>query len=233
MFRRQIPNILTLCNLLSGCASVYFVSSGNFRWAAIMVLIAAVFDLFDGMVARLLGVAGPMGVQLDSLADVVSFGVAPSFMAFEMIRMQGQVAEWVAFLSMLMAAASAFRLAKFNIDNEQKNLFKGIPTPANAIFWSSLAMYGYNSGNWINSYFLLVLAMIMSFLLVCNLKMFAFKSRDWSWKVQKYVYFFLIAVILLVIFFGYLGLAVSVVLYPLFSWLHFTHRKKIDMEIKC
>lgn len=232
MLKKQIPNIITLCNLLCGCGSVYFTFGGDFRWAALLILFAAICDLFDGMVARLLGVAGPLGVQLDSLADVVSFGVAPAFIAFEMSSMQGQLPEAVSFLTMLMAAASAYRLGKFNIDSGQKNLFKGVPTPANAVLWASLAMYGFKTGNWVHPYFLVPLSLCMSFLLVCNWKMFAFKSRDWSWRVQMYVYIFLWVALVLVIIFGYLGMAVSVILYPLFSWLHFTHRRKIGMEMK-
>lgn len=232
MFRKEIPNILTLCNLLCGCASIYSVFSVDFRWAALFIFMAAVFDLFDGMVARFLGVSGPLGGELDSLADVVSFGVAPSFIAFKMISVQGEWLHYAAFSVWVMAACSAYRLARFNIDSGQKNSFRGMPTPANAVFWAALAMYGFQKGVFLHSYYLLAIALIMSFLLVSNFRMFAFKSRDWSWSVQKMIYLFLMAAAVLIGIFGFLGLAAAIILYPFFSWLHFSYRRYKELDNK-
>lgn len=221
MLKKEIPNILTLCNLLCGCMSILYTFSSDLYWASMFIIVAAVFDLFDGMAARLLGVAGPMGVELDSLADVVSFGVAPAFIAYNMTNSQFVLPDPLPLLVLVMAAASAYRLAKFNIDKGQKRFFKGMPTPANALLWSSLGLYWHKEGMVLNAYCLLVLAVLMSFLLVCNFRMFSFKGRDWSWKGKGMVYLYLLTAAGLFSAFGFLGLAVDILLYPCFSWLHF------------
>jgi len=145
--KSQIPNLLTLSNLLSGVLSLYFCSQNQPEIAAWLILAGAGFDFFDGLVARALGVSGELGKQLDSLADVVSFGVAPSFLAlqFNGVFEQEFVLGWGAlalFLPILMAGFSAYRLGKFNIDTRQSTGFIGLPTPANALFWVSIALVG-------------------------------------------------------------------------------------------
>ncbi|MEG1497971.1 MAG: CDP-diacylglycerol--serine O-phosphatidyltransferase [Bacteroidales bacterium] len=221
MIRKQIPNILTLCNLLCGCLSILSIFSGRIYWAAVFIFIAAVFDLLDGFFARLLRAYSPIGKELDSLSDVVSFGVAPSFIAYQMMQTQSLFCIYLPYLVFLMAAASAYRLAKFNIDTEQTAFFKGMPTPANALFWAALALHWANKGVVLNGYYLLALSIIFSFLLICNLKMFAFKAKDWSWQSQKIIYIFLVIVLALFIIYGALGLAIAIVFYPVCSWVHF------------
>ncbi len=145
--KAQIPNLLTLSNLISGVLSLYFCSQNQPEIAAWLILAGAGFDFFDGLVARALDVSGELGKQLDSLADVVSFGVAPSFLAlqFNGVFEQEVVLGWkalVLFAPIVMAGFSAYRLGKFNIDTRQSTGFIGLPTPANALFWVSVALAG-------------------------------------------------------------------------------------------
>lgn len=233
MFKKEIPNILTLCNLLCGCASVVCTFSSNLYWASWFIGIAAVFDLFDGMVARILRVSGDMGKELDSLADVVSFGVAPSVIAYNMLRSQLLMPNAVCFVVFVMVAASAYRLARFNTDPRQKGFFLGMPVPVNALFWAALNLYWFREGVVLNAWYLLVLSLLMSFLLVCRLRMFAFKGKDWSWKAKRFVYIYMMVSVTLLFVFGSLGLAVDVLLYPCFSILHFRFSENpVNYEIQ-
>ena len=141
---RNIPNAITCCNLVSGCVATYFAFDGLYRAAFLFIVIGAVFDFFDGMSARLLGVSSPIGKELDSLADDVTFGVAPSAMIFTLLSTAAWPASWGAvggvlpYAAFIMAAFSALRLAKFNLDERQSTSFIGLPTPANTLFWASL-----------------------------------------------------------------------------------------------
>jgi CDP-diacylglycerol--serine O-phosphatidyltransferase len=145
--KSQIPNLLTLSNLLCGIISLFFTSQNQPILGAWLILAGAGFDFFDGLAARLLGVSGELGKQLDSLADMVTFGVAPVFLAlqFNGVFEESAVIGWKSlalFLPIVMAAFSAFRLGKFNIDDRQTSGFIGLPTPANALFWVGLALVG-------------------------------------------------------------------------------------------
>lgn len=135
--KRLIPNIITLMNLFSGCLAIYFALVEKDAVVALWLIIAAgVFDLFDGMVARLLNAQSSIGADLDSLSDVVSFGVAPSFLVFEVLRdLQLEGSFWIALPAFLIALFAAYRLAKFNNDTRQTDGFIGLPVPANALFW--------------------------------------------------------------------------------------------------
>lgn len=219
--RAFIPNVLTLCNLLCGCVGIWLLFSGRPGAAGVLVFAAAAFDVFDGMTARLLGVSGPLGVQLDSLADVVSFGVLPAFMAFTMMRSQDLVWNGLAFAAFLMALCSAYRLAKFNIDSAQKSSFSGLPTPANAVFWAALCLHQARSGQVLGGYYVLVLSLMFAVLLVCPWRMFSLKSRDWSWKGRRFFYLYVILSVAAVCFSGFLGVSIAVVFYPVFSYLHY------------
>ena len=140
----KIPNTLTCGNLVSGCIATYFALCGEAKLALMWIVAGAVFDFFDGMSARLLGVSSPIGKELDSLADDVTFGVAPSAMVFTQLSVMEYpsfmepIAPYVPFFAFVMAAFSALRLAKFNLDTRQTTSFIGLPTPANALFWASL-----------------------------------------------------------------------------------------------
>lgn len=206
--KKHIPNILTCCNLICGCIAAYCAFYGGFQFAFLFVLLGAFFDFFDGMVARALGVSGKMGVELDSLADCVTFGVAPSAMLFSLFSKVAYpsfmanelVFEVMPFTAFLMAAFSALRLAKFNIDERQHTGFIGMPTPANAIFWGALiaSSEGWLTGPRFNAFFLFLFMMLFCWLLVCEVPMFAFKSLSWKKEKVKFLFLGLSAVILVV-----------------------------------
>lgn len=181
---------------------------GNFSTAFLFILIGAFFDFFDGLTARALGVSGRMGLELDSLADVVTFGVAPSAMIFVLFTKVYYPSfigsefwySYLPFTAFLMAAFSAYRLAKFNIDERQHTGFIGMPTPANAIFWGALIS---SCGDFLtsprfNSLFLLAFVVMFSWLLICEIPMFALKFTNMSWKSNK-IKFVFIAICLLVL----------------------------------
>jgi CDP-diacylglycerol--serine O-phosphatidyltransferase len=194
-------------------------------WAAIFVGLAAVFDLLDGMIARLLKVSGALGTQLDSLSDLVSFGVVPASMAFVMVRHLAGT-PWWAYSVFVMALASAYRLGKFNIDDEQHTYFKGMPTPANALFWAAFSI------NWGTTVFvghptlLVALAVIFSFLLVCNMKMFSLKIKDWSFRQQWIIYLFAVFAAGMFLLAGFSGIALAVICYPIFSYFYFKRKSR-------
>lgn len=139
--KKHIPNTITCCNLVSGCVAIAYAFSGNIELSFTWIIIGAVFDFFDGMSARLLNVSSPIGKELDSLADIVTFGVAPSTILFSELSIMSYPAileplrPILPFTAYIMAAFSALRLAKFNLDERQALGFIGLPTPANALFW--------------------------------------------------------------------------------------------------
>ena len=143
--KKHIPNTITCCNLISGCIATFWAFEGKCDMALLFIVIGAVFDFFDGMVARLLHVSSPIGKELDSLADDITFGFAPSAIVYEYLRPDTELLPFVVFI---MAAFSALRLAKFNLDERQALGFIGLPTPANALFWGSLIV---GAGDWMKS----------------------------------------------------------------------------------
>lgn len=213
--KKHIPNIITCCNLLCGCVAIGAGFYGNFSTAFLFILCGALFDFFDGMVARLLGVSGPMGVELDSLADVVTFGVAPSAMIFTLytkvyypeIMYSNTWFTFMPYTAFLVAAFSALRLAKFNIDERQHTSFIGMPTPANAIFWAALISSSteFLTSARFNAPFLFAFEILFCWLLVCEVPMFSLKFKNFSWAENKLKFIFLIicaAIILCSTIFG-------------------------------
>ena len=195
--RKHIPNILTLCNLCSGCLAVLSAFYDDYSSALIFVLVSAVFDFMDGFAARLLKVYSPLGKELDSLADVISFGFAPAMVAVNLL--EGLGGYW-SFLGLLIAAFSALRLAKFNIDDRQTNSFIGLPTPANAIFWVGLG-FAYYLFFYYNYWYTLILVAATCYLLVAELPMFSLKFKTYSLGENIWRYLLIaISVILLVLF---------------------------------
>jgi CDP-diacylglycerol--serine O-phosphatidyltransferase len=198
--KKHIPNAITCCNLICGCIATCFAFSGQPALALLFIVLGAVFDFFDGMTARLLGVSSPIGKELDSLADDVTFGVAPSTMIFyelgvmdypALLEPLRPVLPYVAFV---MAAFSALRLAKFNLDERQAMGFIGLPTPANALFWGSImtgATRFIESSPWM-SVAVVVMVFINSWLLVSEIPMFALKFKHWGWAENKLKYIFII-----------------------------------------
>ena len=222
---RQIPNAITCCNLISGCMATGAAFYGNYQWAILMIIIGAVFDFFDGMSARLLHVSSPIGKELDSLADVVTFGVAPSAMIFylshevvypEFMQPLRGVMPYTAFL---MAAFSALRLAKFNLDTRQTTSFIGLPTPANALFWGSLIFgnYGFLVSHRFNAMFLFLFMLLFCFLLVAEIPLFALKFKNLSWKDNKIKYIFIVTCIPMIIVFKYSCFAAIIAWYVILS----------------
>lgn len=201
-----IPNLLTLSNLM--CGSLAVVSTlvyGNLGLAFWLIVAGAAFDFFDGFAARLLKCPSPLGVQLDSLADMVSFGFAPAAIAYVMwgYAWTEYAQDWVSYAGMFvcfgMAAFSALRLAKFNIDETQHAEFSGLPTPANALFFASLGWISSHGGFVPKEWLLLILVVVMSGLMISNVRMFALKFSGFGWQGNALRYgFMILAVVLLV-----------------------------------
>ena len=227
--KKHIPNTITCCNLISGCIATYLAFMGNFQTALLFIIIGAVFDFFDGMVARLLHVSSPIGKELDSLADDITFGFAPSAIVFEYLRPE---TELLPFLVFIMAAFSALRLAKFNLDERQAMGFIGLPTPANALFWGSLIV---GAGEWMktapfiaSNLSLVVLAGVFfsCYLLVSEIPMFALKFKTWGWKGNDIKYIFLITCIPMLAMLGIGGLAAVIAWYVTLSIVNNAQQKK-------
>lgn len=185
-----LPNILTLCNLLCGAAAaVAALRFDNLQWPLLFIVAAAVFDFLDGFAARLFKSYSPLGKELDSLADCVSFGFAPSAILLNIYETSGGEGPW-GYLVFILAAFSALRLAKFNIDENQSTQFIGMPTPAAALL---VAASGYLAGTgmyMINSWFAVLLAFVLSYLLVCNVPMFALKFKHYGFRGNEVRYIF-------------------------------------------
>jgi len=197
--KKHIPNFITCLNLFSGCVAVLLAFKGNYPGAFIAILVAAVFDFFDGFAARFLKAYSPMGKELDSLADMISFGLAPGIIVFSLLT-EANINEWLPFLAFLIPVFSGLRLAKFNIDERQTSSFIGLPTPANAIFWAGLA-FSYPTFLIANIWLLIALTLVFSYLLVAEIPMFALKVNSLKWKANQLQYIFLIiSIALLAVF---------------------------------
>ena len=218
---KHIPNTLTSCNLISGCIAIVFALSANYTMALTFIVVGAFFDFFDGMSARLLGVSSPIGKELDSLADVVTFGVAPSSMIYTLLLTLDKsgwnetLASAVPYVAFVMAAFSAIRLAKFNLDERQTTSFIGLPTPANALFWAALIV-GSEDMLVAQSHvilLLIVLVFISSWLLVAEIPMFALKFKHWGWHENRIKYVFLVSCLPILLIFGISGISVIIAWY--------------------
>lgn len=223
--KKHIPNSITCCNLISGCIATGFAFGNSIEMALLFIIIGAVFDFFDGMVARLLNVSSPIGKELDSLADVITFGLAPSTIIFSMLHVMSYpvflepLRDYLPYVAFIMAAFSALRLAKFNLDERQALGFIGLPTPANALFWGSLLV---GVGEKLETrpwalYFILAGILISSWLLVSEIPMFALKFKHWSFKGNEVKYLFLITCCPLVIIFGISAFAIIIAWYVILS----------------
>ena len=224
---KHISNTLTSCNLISGCIAIVFALSANYTMALTFIVVGAVFDFFDGMSARLLGVSSPIGKELDSLADVVTFGVAPSSMIYTLLLTLSKsgwnetLAFAVPYVAFVMAAFSALRLAKFNLDERQTTSFIGLPTPANALFWGALIVGNENvfDENSYYIYLLIILVFVSSWLLVAEIPMFALKFKHWGWRDNKVKYVFLISCLPILLIFVISGISVIIAWYICLSFL--------------
>jgi CDP-diacylglycerol--serine O-phosphatidyltransferase len=207
--KSNIPNGFTLLNLLSGVIGIIWVLKGDILSGAYFILISAVLDFFDGFAARILKVPSEIGKQLDSLADLVSFGVLPGFILFKMAEMQSGL-EWLPYFTLIVPLLSAYRLAKFNLDTRQSDQFIGLPTPANALFISTLPYLAISVpqvGVWLNLPLILVIvAWMMSILLILEIPLIALKFKNFSFKSNVFRYTLLGMGALLISFLGLAGI---------------------------
>ena len=216
--RSNLPNFFTLCNLLCGCAGLVFVSRGELATASYLMWAAAALDFADGFVARAVNAYSELGKQLDSLADMVSFGVLPAYIMFALID-ERTTHPILPFLAFLIAAFSALRLAKFNIDTRQTQAFIGVPTPANALLISSLPFILKNADSLVffqflqNPIVLIILTFLLSYLLVSPIELIAFKFKHKSWKGNEARYIF---IILTLTFFAVFGIAAIPLIFILY-----------------
>lgn len=231
-----IPNFLTSLNLVSGSVAVIFGIDGHLSLAGIFILIAALFDFLDGMTARLLKAYSPIGKELDSLADVISFGLAPAAILFTLYEytlfgknqhiqdIEGSLTDWlILFSSFLIPVFSALRLAKFNVSTEQERNFVGLPTPANAILWASLGLMLsfpghtdllrmlYSTKNF------LIIVIVTSLLLVSEIPMFSLKFKSFLWSENRHRYIFIFLCIILLVFLQVYAIPILIFLYILFN----------------
>jgi CDP-diacylglycerol--serine O-phosphatidyltransferase len=241
MIKRNIPNAITCGNLLCGCLAIVKCFEGDLVWAAYLVGIAAVLDFFDGFVARLLKVTSAIGKDLDSLADMVTFGVVPGVVMFKLIMQAeflssaiatgaydtGAIAiqghYWPAYIAFIIPVLSAIRLAKFNNDTRQSESFIGLPTPANGILICSLALIAhYNKGPVILTLFsspfsLVGLSIILSYLLIAELPLFALKFKHFNWRGNEIRFVFLVWSLVLLVMLQFIGIPLVILSYILFS----------------
>ncbi len=230
--KQHLPNTITCCNLLSGCFSILFSFSGMPVMASVMIFVAGLFDFFDGFTARLLNAHSPIGGDLDSLSDVVSFGVAPGFIMYQVmcsgmvepIWPMGGISLFACF-AFLLPVFSAVRLAKFNVDTRQTTSFIGLPTPPMAIFMASLPLALWQLGLLgqpvLNPYLCLGIVILFSVMMVCNLHFFSFKMKSVSWKGNEVRWIFLIIAIVGFAVFRFVALPFILLVYILMSVLFY------------
>ena len=228
--KKYIPNALTLLNIFCGCIAVIYAVNGQFVNAALFVFLGIFFDFFDGFAARKLKVQSELGLQLDSLADVVTSGVVPGVTMYKLLEMASldwEVSETsgdfnlslIPLLGLCITLASAYRLAKFNIDTEQQDYFKGLPTPANALLILSLPLIlEFHNSNIINAFilntwFLLGLTALSCYLLNSRVKLFALKFKSYGFKANATRYIFLILCVILLIILNFMAIPIIILLY--------------------
>lgn len=250
--KKHIPNLLTLLNLLSGTIAVFFAVKEQLVVAALFVFLGIFFDFFDGFAARLLKVQGELGKQLDSLADVVTSGVVPGIVMFQLIlasvsnttwTIKGQnisdlpmneylsIVYFTAMIGLLITLAAAYRLAKFNIDERQTSSFIGLPTPAAALVVLSLPLIQAYTNNELaiqlieSTWFLVGLTVLLCYFMNAEIPLFSLKFKDYGWKNNKIKYVFVVSTLILVILLQYIAIPLVIVLYVLLSLFEKTREK--------
>lgn len=224
---RHIPNSVTCLNLFSGCIACVMAFQGKYETALLFILLSAVFDFFDGMLARLLNAHSIIGKDIDSLADDISFGAAPSFIVFSLFKEVHypdfliDVQDVFPYLAFLISVFSALRLAKFNNDTRQTSSFIGLPVPANALFWGALTVGAHHLliSEHFNAIYLLALVLLFCYLLVSEIPMFSLKFKNLTWKDNKVSFIFLLICIPLLLFLGISGFSAIIAWYILLSLL--------------
>ncbi len=223
---KHIPNTITCLNLFSGCMACLAAFSHNYKSAFLWIFAGAIFDFCDGYFARFLNYFSPIGKELDSLADLITFGLAPSLLCVSMLMefthlFSGIMSEILPLFGFLIVIFSALRLAKFNIDTKQSNSFIGLPVPANALFWCGIAAISQHIVLKESYYMwiLLFLIFLFSFLMISKLPMFSLKIKNLKWAENKICFIFLIGSIFFLLLLGVSGLTVVIVWYLLLSIL--------------
>jgi CDP-diacylglycerol--serine O-phosphatidyltransferase len=220
--KQHFPNLLTLCNALCGCVGISLIAEGQIVIACFLVFVALFFDFFDGFAARLLRVQSEIGKQLDSLADAITFGVLPAFIA-QNLWTKTNNSDFFTYFPFLLALFSILRLAKFNIDKRQTDSFIGVPTPANAMLWASFPLIlhyqhsAFAEKIFTNSHFLMILVLLMSFLLVSELRLFALKFKDFSWKKNQIKFVFMLLSVLAIVILQFWAVPFILFLYVFLS----------------
>lgn len=226
--KKHIPNTITCFNLLSGCMSILFIASGMPLKAAIMILVAGLFDFLDGFAARMLNEHSPIGRDLDSLSDVVSFGVAPglimSYMmnnGLDMPQLRVYDVDLMPCLGFMLPVFAAIRLARFNIDHSQDFAFRGLPAPGMAIFVASLPMalakVGHLTDGALGFWACLGITILLSFMMISNLRFFSFKMKTLAWKGNQVRWIFIAIALVGILIFKTLALPFIMVIYILMS----------------
>lgn len=223
--KRLVPNLFTMLNLFCGCVALVMAMDLKFDLAFYFVCLGIFFDFFDGFFARKFGVAGPLGVQLDSLADMVTSGVVPGYVMFKLMSNSDSFGSesYLPYLGFIITLGACYRLAKFNIDERQSDSFIGLPTPANALFFTSLplinlAFYDDNfSGVIYNKWFLIGLTLLSAYVMNAEIPLFSLKIKNFSFAKYKLQIFFLVVSVLLLTFLQILAVPLIIILYVLLS----------------
>lgn len=226
--KKYIPNFLTLLNLFCGCVALVFVANSNFEAAFFFVALGIFFDFFDGFFARKFNVSGPLGVQLDSLADMVTSGVVPGFLIYKILSNEYMLgsASYLPYLGFVITLGACYRLANFNLDTRQTDSFIGLPTPANTLFFLSLPLINWDQFSFdaINTiyfcYILLGFCFLSAYVMNAEIALFSLKIKNFSVAKYKLQIAFVVCAFLLVIFFKYLGVAITIMLYVILSILN-------------
>lgn len=244
--KKHIPNTVTLGNLFCGCLAIVNAFEGNLVWAAVFVGFALILDFFDGFTARLLKVASPIGKDLDSLADMVTFGIVPSMIMFQLIKHGNDIYRlsamqldnisetgFMPYVAFVIAIFSCIRLAKFNNDTRQTGSFIGLPTPANAMVICSIPLIAQDTCGsntfiemMLNPNVLCIISVVMSFLLVAELPLFALKFKNFGWADNKVKYLFLLVSVILIVVLKFVAIPLVILLYILISIVNNIFSKK-------
>ncbi|MXV52538.1 CDP-diacylglycerol--serine O-phosphatidyltransferase [Pedobacter sp. HMF7647] len=227
--KKHIPNTVTCLNLLAGCIGIVMAFNGKLNWASYLIIIAAFFDFLDGMIARLLKAYSEIGKQLDSLADMISFGFLPAAIVYQLFLVAPQVGEispYLNYSAFLIAIFSALRLAKFNIDERQTENFIGLPTPANALLIASLPLIiqtgsSFFSAYILNAFFLFIFSLGMSLLLVMEIPLFSLKFKSLGFRENLFRYILLIAGLFLILILNFAAIPLIIFLYIILSVIQF------------
>ena len=218
---KHIPNLLTISNLICGCIALYFTFQGELVFTAYLIGLAAIFDFMDGAAARLLNVSSPIGKELDSLADMVSFGLVPGSVVFHLLE-EGALSQY-SFIALVIPIFSAYRLAKFNVDEDQNENFIGLPTPANCLVFISIPLITtFNSDSTIACLveipeILLIITVLLSLALVSKINMFSLKFKNFKYKDNKLRFFLIMMSIILLTWLEFSAIPIIVMLYILMS----------------